>query len=160
MSLGGNIGALQLRAGGATRDFSTWQFGPLQLSLPIFDGGRIAAGQAAARARYDAAVANFQGQVRQAVQEVEPARPQGAAARAREADARAAVAGYRQQFAATEALYRQGMANLPRLEEARRNLLVSEITLAQLLNDQQAAGVALYRAAGGGWQVPARGAAP
>ncbi|HPU11633.1 MAG TPA: TolC family protein, partial [Ottowia sp.] len=160
LSLGGNIGALQLRAGGATRDFSTWQFGPLQLSLPIFDGGRIAAGQAAARARYDEAVANYQGQVRQAVQEVETALTQGAAARAREADARAAVAGYRQQFAATEALYRQGMANLPQLEEARRNLLVSEITLAQLLNDQQAAGVALYRAAGGGWQAPAGGAAP
>ena len=51
-------------------------------------------------------------------------------------------------------------ARLPQLEEARRNLLVSEITLAQLINDQQAAGIALYRAAGGGWQAPAGGAAP
>ncbi|QTD45197.1 efflux transporter outer membrane subunit [Ottowia testudinis] len=155
LSLAGNIGALQLRAGGGTRDFSTWQFGPLQLSLPIFDGGRIAAGQAAARARYDEAVANYQGKVRQAVQEVETALTQGAAARGREADARAAVAGYRQQFAATEALYRQGMANLPQLEEARRNLLGAETALAQLLHEQQAAGVALYKAAGGGWQAPA-----
>ena len=154
LSLGGNVAAMQLRSGGASADFSTWTFGPLQLALPIWDGGRIAANQAAARARYDEAVANYQGQVRQAVREVETALTDGAAARAREADARAAVAGYRQQFDAMEAMYRQGMASLPQLEEARRTLLNAEITLNQLLHDRDAAGVALYRAAGGGWRSP------
>ena len=152
LSLGGNVAALQLRSGGASADLSTWTFGPLQLALPIWDGDRIAANQAAARARYDEAVAQYKGQVRQAVREVETALTDGAAARAREADVRAAVAGYRHQFDAMEAMYRQGMASLPQLEEARRNLLIAEIALNQLLHDRDAAGVALYRAAGGGWK--------
>ena len=62
------------------------------------------------------------------------------------------MAGYRHQFDAMEAMYRQGMASLPQLEEARRNLLIAEIALNQLLHDRDAAGVALYRAAGGGWK--------
>ena len=155
LSLGGNVGKLRLRSGGVSSDFSTWTFGPLQLGLPLFDGGAIAANQAGARARYDEAVANYQNTVRQAVREVETALTEGDATRAREADARAAVAGYRQQFNATEALYRQGMASLPDLEEARRTLLNAETALNQLLHDRDAASVALYRAAGGGWRVDA-----
>ena len=153
LSLGGNVAALRLRSGGVSSDFNTWTFGPLQLALPLFDGGAIAANQAATRARYDEAVANYQGTVRQAVREVETALTEGDATRAREADARAAVAGYRQQFNATEALYRQGMASLPDLEEARRTLLNAETALNQLLHDRDAASVALYRAAGGGWRA-------
>jgi len=160
LSLGGTIGAVQIRAAGGSRDYTSWSFGPLQLALPLFAGGRIAAGQAAARARYDEAVANYQAKVRQAVQEVETALVQGAAARDREPDARAAVAGYRQQFKAMEALYQQGMASLPQLEDARRNLLAVENSLSQLQHDDQAAGVALYRAAGGGWQAPEPRSAP
>ncbi len=154
LSLAGSIGALRLRAGGVSQDFSTWSFGPLQLALPLFDGGRLAAGQAAARARHDEAVARYQAQVREAVREVETALAQGASARSREADARRALAGYRQSFDATQALYRQGMASLPQLEEARRNLLAADMALSQLLHEQRAASVALYRAAGGGWQAP------
>ena len=153
LSLGGNVGRLRLRSGGVSSDFSTWTFGPLQLGLPLFDGGAIAANQAGARARYDEAVANYQNTVRQAVREVETALTEGEATRAREADVRAAVAGYRAQFNATEALYRQGMASLPDLEEARRTLLNAETALNQLLHDRDAASVALYRAAGGGWRL-------
>ena len=160
LSLGGQVGALQLRSGGVSADFSTWTFGPLQLALPLWDGGRIAAGQAAARARYDEAVANYRAQVRQAVRELETALTEGAAARAREADARQAVAGYRQQFDATQAMYGQGMASLPQLEEARRVLLGAQTALHQLLHERDAAGVALYRAAGGGWQPAAPATAP
>ena len=155
LSLGGNIAALQLRSGGQHANLTTWTFGPLQLALPIWDGGRIAANQAAARAAYDEAVANYQSQVRQAVREVETALTDGAAAREREPDARAAVAGFRQQFDAMQAMYRQGMASLPDLEEARRTLLNAETALNQVLHDRDAAGVALYRAAGGGWAPPA-----
>ena len=155
LTLNGSIGALRLRAGGQAQDFSTWSFGPLQLALPLFDGGRIAAGQAGARARHDEAVAQYQAKVRQAVREVETALAQGATARAREADARRAVAGYQRAFDATQALYRQGLASLPQLEQARRDLLAAELALSQLIHEQQAATVALYRAAGGGWEPPA-----
>ena len=62
----------------------------------------------AARARYDEAVAVYQGRVRQAVSEVEQAlvRLQSTAERAD--SARAAVQGYRTSFDATEARWRGG----------------------------------------------------
>ena len=145
---------MQLRAMGTSGGLGVWSFGPLALNLPVFDGGRLAAGTQAARARYDEASANYRAKVRQAVQEVETALVQGADAENRAGDARAAVDGYLQSFEATQALYRQGMASLVQLEEARRNLLGAQTTLQTLRHDQQAAWVALYRAAGGGWQAP------
>ena len=154
LSLTGSISAVRLKMAGFQGDYTGWSFGPLQLALPLFDSGRIAAGQAAARGRYDEAVAAYQAKVRQAVQEVETALVQGAAAREKESDARAAVAGYRRQFEAVQALYAQGMASLPQLEEARRNLLAAETGWSQWRHDAQVAGVALYRAAGGGWVAP------
>ncbi|WP_051237207.1 efflux transporter outer membrane subunit [Ottowia thiooxydans] len=154
LSLGGSISRLQLQAMGASGGLGVWSLGPLALNLPLFDGGRIAAGTQAARARYDEAAANYRAKIRQAVQEVETALVQGADAEARTTDARAAVAGYQQSFDATQALYRQGMTNLVQLEEARRNLLAAQTALQNLRHDQQAAWVALYRAAGGGWQAP------
>jgi len=154
LSLSGSISQMRLMAGGFQGNYTGWSFGPLQLALPLFDGGRIAAGQAAARGRYDEAVAAYQAKVRQAVQEVETALVQGAAAREKENDARAAVAGYRLQLESVQALYAQGMASLPQLEEARRNLLAAEMAFSQWRHDAQVAGVALYRAAGGGWVAP------
>ncbi|MGB3070641.1 MAG: efflux transporter outer membrane subunit [Ottowia sp.] len=154
LSLGGSISRMQLRSQGMSGGLGVWSFGPLALNLPLFDGGRVAAGTRAARARYDEAVANYKGKVRQAVQEVETALVQGADAESRTEDARAAVAGYQQSFDGTQALYRQGMASLVQLEEARRNLLTAQNLLQNLKHDQQAAWVALYRAAGGGWQAP------
>ncbi len=154
LSLGGSISRLQLQAMGTSGGLGVWSIGPLALNLPLFDGGRIAAGTQAARARYDEATANYRAKLRQAVQEVETALVQGADAEARRTDAQAAVAGYQQSFDATQALYRQGMTNLVQLEEARRNLLGAQTALENLRRDQQAAWVSLYRAAGGGWQAP------
>jgi outer membrane protein TolC len=159
LSLIGTLGKVRLATGDYQSDYTSWSFGPLQLALPILDGGRIAAGQAAARGRYDEAVATYKAKVRQAVQEVETALVQGAAAREKESDTRATVAGYRRQFEAVQALYQQGLASLPQLQEARRNLLAAETGLSQWRHDAQVAGVALYRALGGGWQ-PAKEGGP
>ena len=105
----------------------------------------------AARARYDEAVAVYQGRVRQAVSEVEQAlvRLQSTAERAD--SARAAVQGYRTSFDATEARWRGGLASLVELEDARRTALAAENALVALQHERMAAWVALYRAAGGGW---------
>ena len=73
LSLTGTVGTAWSRAAGTTTDLSTWSFGPLALSLPLLDGGRRTAQVDAARARYDEAVAVYQGRVRQAVSEVEQA---------------------------------------------------------------------------------------
>ena len=153
LSLTGTVGTAWSRAAGTTTDLSTWSFGPLALSLPLLDGGRRTGQVDAARARYDEAVAVYQGRVRQAVSEVEQAlvRLQSTAERAD--SARAAVQGYRTSFDATEARWRGGLASLVELEDARRTLLAAQTTLVALQHERQSAWVALYRAAGGGFDA-------
>ena len=72
---------------------------------------------------------------------------------ARMADARSAAAGYAASFNATQARYKAGSASLPELEDARRTLLAAQTTLVALQHERQSAWVALYRAAGGGFDA-------
>ena len=151
LGLSGSIGAAGLRAGGVTASLDTWTIGPLALSLPLFDGGRRAANVQAAQARYEEAASLYRASVRQAVREVEEALVSLQSSGARQGDADAAVDGYRAAFTGTEALYRNGLASLPQLEDARRTLLAAQINRVSLQQERRAAGVALYRAMGGGW---------
>ena len=153
LSLTGNVGTVWTRAAGTTTDLSTWSFGPLALTVPLFDGGRRSAQVDAARARYDEAVAVYQGRVRQAVSEVAQALVRLPRTAERAGSARVAVQGYRTSFDATEARWRAGMASLVELEDARRSLLAAQTTLVALQQERQSAWVSLYRAAGGGWDV-------
>lgn len=151
LGLSGAIGLAGLRAGGATVSLDTWTIGPLSLSLPLFDGGRRTANAQAAQARYEEAAALYRAKVRQAVREVEQALVNLQSTEARQDDAQAAVDGYRAAFTGTDALYKNGLASLLQLEDARRTLLAAQINRVTLTQERQAAGVALYRALGGGW---------
>ena len=154
LSLSGSVGTAWVRAGGVTTDLNTWTIGPLALSLPLFDAGRRAAHTDAAQARYDEAAALYRAKVRQAVSEVEQALVRLQSTAERSASARTAVQGYRASFDATEARWRGGLASLVELEDARRTALAAENALVALQHERQAAWVALYRAAGGGWNAP------
>jgi len=151
LSLSGSIAAGLLRTGGASQGAQTWSIGPLALSVPLFDGGRRTANVEAAQARYHEAAALYQAQARRAVAEVERALIALSSAQARGVDAEAAARDFRISFEATEARYRTGLASLVELEDARRNLLAAQTALVGLQRELQAAWVALYRAAGGGW---------
>ncbi|MCW8175290.1 efflux transporter outer membrane subunit [Verminephrobacter aporrectodeae] len=153
LALSGSISAAWLRNAGATTDLGTWSIGPLTLSLPLFDGGRRAAQTDAARARYDEAAALYRARVRQAVSEVEQALVRLASTAERNASARTAAEGYRASFAATESGWRAGLTSLLELEDARRNAFAAEDALIALRNERQLAWIALYRAAGGGWDA-------
>lgn len=163
LTLGGSVAAGGVRMSGSETNAQTWSLGPLSLTLPIFDAGRRVAHVEAAQARYEEAVSHYQAQTRRAVQEVEQALLALEAARGRSADARAAAEGYRASFEATETRHRNGLASLVELEDARRNLLAAETALVQLQREMQDGWIALYRAAGGGWEpapaAPARTAA-
>jgi NodT family efflux transporter outer membrane factor (OMF) lipoprotein len=151
LSLAGSISALHVRGAGTSQTVNSWSIGPLQLSLPIFDGGTRAANAEAARARYDEAVALYRAKVRQGVREVEEAllRLQDTAQRA--ADADTAVAGYQASFDATQARYDGGLASLFELEDARRTLFAAQTARVALQRERSEAWVSLYRALGGGW---------
>lgn len=150
LTIGGNLGIGLVRTGGSTSDAVTWGFGP-NLSLPIFNRGRLQAQADAARARYDDARAAYALKLRSAVREVEEALLRLDASQRREADARTAAEGLRSFLGSTEERARLGSASVIETEEARRLTLSAEATLLALQREQVAAWISLYRAIGGGW---------
>jgi outer membrane protein, multidrug efflux system len=149
---GGSIGFGLLRVGGSQVDGASWSIAP-SLSLPIFDGGRIAAGIDAAQARREAAHAGLDQRIRGAVREVEEALVRLTSARTREADALRAAEGFRQYFNAAEQRWKIGVGSVIEMEEARRLALNAQATLLGLQRERVAAWISLYRAAGGGWRA-------
>ena len=153
LTLQGSISRARLGYAGNTFDFSNWQVGPVALSLPLFDGGRRVAQAASARARYDEAAAQLRARARQAVREVEEALVNLQAAGDRIASSDTAAEGYRRSLDGIQARYDAGLANLITLEDARRTALASETASVNLRRERMAAWIALYRAAGGGWEA-------
>jgi NodT family efflux transporter outer membrane factor (OMF) lipoprotein len=155
LSLQGSVGAANFRSGGENTTLDTWTIGPLALTLPIFDAGRRGANVDAAKARYDNAVVSYRAVARQAVREVEEALVNLRSAAGRSGDAQLALDGYRYAFRATEDLYKNGLTSLLELEDARRTRLAAENAVVTLQRERNAAWIALYRAAGGGWNASA-----
>jgi NodT family efflux transporter outer membrane factor (OMF) lipoprotein len=164
VSLSGSLSAVGLRSGGVTTSGTTWSFGPLVVSLPIFDGGARAASTAAARASYDEAVALYAAQMRRAVREVETALVALDSTAARELDAQSAARDFEAALRGTQARQQGGLASLLDLEAARRNAVQAQSALIELQRERVAAWIALYRALGGGWNaadpVPVAAAQP
>jgi multidrug efflux system outer membrane protein len=152
--LQGSIGQLQFRTSGFRETVDTWSIGPVALTVPIFDGGTLAANVDAAQARYDEAVALYRGNVRQAVREVEEALINLQSTDQRAGDADAAVQNYQASFDATSARYQSGLASLFELEDARRTLFAAQTARVSLQRERAEAWVALYRTTGGGWSRP------
>lgn len=155
LSLAGSIAGTRLSTNGVNQEGLTWSFGPLAVSLPIFDGGLRAAAVTSAESNYHAMVAVYRGKVRQAVREVEEALVNLHSTEDRTLDAKVSTQGYAESLAATQARFGQGLASLVELEDARRNALISESVLLNLTLERNRAWVSLYRALGGGFEPQA-----
>lgn len=151
VSLAGNITPTRLSTDDGVFSGRLWSIGPVSVSLPIFDGGRLRANAEAAQARYDAAASSYAGRLRGALREVEEALITLQSTAARGDDARIAAQGYERSYRAVEARYRGGLASLFELEDARRSSLAAQSALIDLQRERVAAWIALYRALGGGW---------
>jgi NodT family efflux transporter outer membrane factor (OMF) lipoprotein len=154
VTLAGSIGRGYFESSGTSIDGSTWAIGPLQIMLPLFDGGARRANVDAARARYDEAGVLYRAKVRSAVREVEEALVQLQSANERSENARIAADGYDDSYRAIEALQRGGLGSLLDLEQSRRSALIARSTRIDVEREQVAAWIMLYRALGGGWTPP------
>lgn len=152
LTLGGSIGALRYSTMGVESDLTTWSFGPLALTLPVFDAGQRAALVDAADADYVLAVATYRAKVRQAVREVEEALVQLQSLQDREKDADLVQQSYAAALAATQTRQQQGLSSGLDLQEARRAAWASQTSLVSLQLQRKLAWVALYRALGGGFE--------
>ncbi len=127
-----------------------WGVGAL-LSLPIFDGGRRAAGVDNATAQLDESVARYREQVLVAFRDVED-QLSGLRllAEQSQAQARAVESATRTTFL-SDARYRNGFVSQLELLDARRSELRNRRQALQVKAAQYQATVGLVRALGGGW---------
>ena len=154
ITLAGSVGYGRFDSSLGSVSGSTWNLGPVAVSLPIFDAGARRADVVAARARYDEAVSLYAATLRTAIRDVENALVTLQGGADRSADARTAADNFEVYYRATEARYKSGFGTLFELEDARRNALTAQNTLIDLRRERVAAWIALYRALGGGWVGP------
>jgi multidrug efflux system outer membrane protein len=124
----------------------TWSFLP-QLTLPIFDAGRLATSLDVAEVRRDIAVAEYERAIQSAFREVAERATLGDELAAR----RSLAAAAQQSQRLSEARYRAGVDSFLVLLDAQRTLYAAEQELIATRLAEAANRVALYKALGGGW---------
>lgn len=128
----------------------SWSLAGL-LSLPLFDGGRRDARQAAAQADLALAAAQWRGQMLQALREVDDQLSALHTLQAQAAALARADAASAQALALQQGLLARGLASPLPVLDAQRRLLADRQALAQVQTARLLATVALVRALGGGW---------
>jgi outer membrane protein, multidrug efflux system len=132
--------------------FSIWNIAA-NAAGPLFQGGQLLETYYAQQAFWDETIAQYQGTIVRALQEVSDA----LTAQADLADQRAAlekqVAALRDAVQLSLLRYNTGYAFYFEVLDAEQQLYPAEDALAQTERDQLLAVVSLYKALGGGWQT-------
>jgi multidrug efflux system outer membrane protein len=143
-------------AGGVRIDGS-W-FGPQgilavapQLTLPIFNMGRVGAGVDSAEAQAQEALIRYEQTVQQAFREVADALVEHAKRRESRIQQGLLVDSLRDAARLADVRYRGGVTSYLEVLDTERQLFDAELFLAQSQRDELLAVVRLYRALGGGW---------
>lgn len=152
VTLNGSIGWMRLSSNSFKSDGRVWSLGPVSVTLPIFDGGKLKANQDLAEARYAEAAAKYRGTVQTAVKEVENALVNLHSSGERDADVKQALQSMYSNLTSIEAKQKAGFANMIDVEDAKRSLMQVQKTALTLQQMRANAWLNLYRAAGGGWE--------
>jgi multidrug efflux system outer membrane protein len=118
---------------------------------PVFTGGRLKAQVEQAKASYRETLAQYQGSVLTAFQQVEDQLAAIRILNGEAASTRSAVddAQHTEQIALNQ--YKTGLVNYLNVVSAQATLLYNQRTQTQILGEQMVASVALVKALGGGW---------
>jgi outer membrane protein, multidrug efflux system len=128
-----------------------WAVGP-NLTVPIFEGGRLRAGLRFANATYEEMVANYRESVLTAFSEVEDSlAAQSLLASQYDAESDALLAA-RKQLEVANNRYRDGLTTYLDVATAESSELNIEFSTVQLRGQQLVAAVTLVKSLGGGWQ--------
>jgi NodT family efflux transporter outer membrane factor (OMF) lipoprotein len=152
-SLTGSIGlqSSELRDLGSL-DSGFWSFGP-SMRWPVFHGGQIRANIAAADARQESALQQYERTVLGALEEVENALVDYSRQRRRREKLAQSVKASRRAFELANGLYVDRVGDFLDVLEAQRTLFAAEDALAQSEKSVLANRVAIYKALGGGWET-------
>jgi len=128
-----------------------WNFLP-QLSLPIFEGGRLAASLNVAEVRRDIAVAEYERAIQSAFREVADALAERASLGEAVDAAQRLVAAAQESHRLSAARRQAGVDSLLVLLDAQRTLYAAEQTLIATRLAEAVNRVTLYKVLGGGWR--------
>jgi outer membrane protein, multidrug efflux system len=151
-SLVGNGG---LESVGA-EDFIEWKsrtanLGP-QLSIPIFQGGRLRGNMRSAQAKHQESIAAYRQSLLTALQEVENAMLDVNAYGRQRAAVTAALNASQETSKLARLRYEKGLASYFEVVDADRTVLTTRLLQAQLDGQRLTATVQMIRALGGGWK--------
>jgi NodT family efflux transporter outer membrane factor (OMF) lipoprotein len=124
------------------------------LSLPLFEGGRLEGNYRGARARYDEAVARYNGTLVTALHEVADAVASLRALETRLAEQRAALAAAEEAAKIAHIRYQGGLANQLTALQADDTVLANRRAVTDLEARRFTLDIALIRALGGGFEGP------
>ena len=136
----------------------TYGFGP-QVTLPLFEGGRLRRTLELREAQQQEAALVYQRTVLMALHEVDNALTAYGTEQRRRDRVQQAVAESRRALGLARLRYEQGVADFLQVLTAQRLLLAAEQDLADSTTAVSLNLVQLYRALGGGWDPAAAGAA-
>jgi multidrug efflux system outer membrane protein len=122
-----------------------------QVTLPIFNTGRIGASVDSAEARAQEALVRYQQAVQQAFREVSDALVEHRKRGESRIQQEALVNSLRDAARLANIRYRGGVTSYLEVLDTERQLFDAELALAQAQRDEVLAVVRLYRALGGGW---------
>lgn len=146
-----------LAVGGSTNVFQlparTYSIGPA-LTLPIFDGGQLRANLAGADARYDAAVAHYNGLLIGALNEVSDLVSALSSVRTQIALEQRAKQDAQKSWNDAFSAYKGGVSGPLTPLASRQQLLLADQRLASLESQQADLSVRLIDALGGGYAAP------
>ena len=152
-------------AGGIKIDGS-W-FGPQgllavapQVTLPIFNSGRVGAGVDSASAQAQEALVRYQQTVQGAFRDVSDALVEHRKRGESRVQQEALVTSLRDAARLADVRYRGGVSSYLEVLDTERQLFDAELLLAQTQRDELLAVVRLYRALGGGWMQEQAAAPP
>ena len=128
-----------------------------QVSLPIFNMGRIAAGVDSAEARAQAAFVRYQQTVQQAFREVSDGLVEHRKRQEFRVQQEGLVASLRDAARLADIRYRGGVTSYLEVLDTERQLFEAELTLARAQRDELLAIVRIFRAVGGGWATAEMG---
>lgn len=138
----------------ASRSSRYWSIVP-GLSLPVFNRGKLKAAVTRKQAVYDEDLAAFQAAWHSALEDVENALSSCYAERARRRDLEQSLAQSRKAADLAQERYRRGLTTFLDVLSAQSTLYSAESDLSQSRADLLTHYVALCKALGGGWNIPA-----
>jgi multidrug efflux system outer membrane protein len=153
--LTGSIGYLAPTFGDfGTSDARFFSGGP-SITWAAFDLGRVRARIGSARAQTDAALANYEGAVLNALEDTEGTLVSYGRAQARRDALRVAAAASDKAADLAKRRFEGGLIDFLEVLDAERTSLSAELLLSQSRTDAATSLVAVYKALGGGWDARA-----